>query len=380
MTKVEINQIAYTAGRESRVGPPCGLVSNRSGSCLILSLRHMGDVVISTGFIRALQKANPNLSVDVLGRPELNEVFAAMCPVRQYVEIDLPVFGHHRKDRAAMRAAFSVIVKLRRHRYDYCVNLIGDVRECFVGWLLKSTWNIAPIWGNGHLYKDKMTDRFAPLFVNCGVVIPGEIESYYDSLTYFAGKLGLSDLDWQHARQRVECAGSRCCIALHPGASHPSRHWPVAKWKQLMNKLYARGNDLVLFGAPRECGRLRADFADEIQDLKMAVVAGDIARFRDNLSQVDLLIGMDSFSVHLAHALSLQTVVLNGSSDPRILAPPGSIGISAGHLCEDYPCNYKYPCKSQTHEYICCRGIEVDAVIDAVEQLKRDAPRERRSR
>jgi heptosyltransferase-3 len=146
-----------------------------------------------------------------------------------------------------------------------------------------------------------------------------------------------------------------------------------------MNNLYARGNDLVLFGAPRECGRLQADFADEIKDMKIAVVAGDIAGFRANLSQVDLLIGMDSFSVHLAYALSLRTVVLYGPSDRRILAPPGSLGISAGHLCDDYPCNYKYPCRNQTREYICCRGIEVDAVIDAVEQLKRDAPRERRS-
>src|SRR5258708_23287244 len=278
-----------------------------------------------------------------------------------------------------MWAALGLIVKLRKHKYDYCVNLIGDVRECFVGRLLKSTWNIAPIWGSGHLFKHKMTDRFARLFVNCGIVIPTEIASYYDSLTYFAGKLGLSGLNWQHARKRVERNDSRGCIALHPGASHPSRHWPVAKWKQLMSKLYARGDDLVLFGAPQECSNLKVDFADEIREMRIALVAGDIAKFRDNLSQVDLLIGMDSFSVHLAHALSLKTVVLNGSSDPRILAPPGSLAISAGHLSQDYPCNYKYSCRNQTHEYICCRGIELDAVRDAVEQLKRDAPRERRS-
>lgn len=268
-----------------------------------------------------------------------------------------------------MRRAARTILDARARKYDYCLNLIGDVRECFLGWLIHATWTVGPIWQSGHLFKQKITDRLAPSFLNLGVVIPAENGNYYDSLTYFAAKLGISDLDWKAGPKTIRRIGHSSRIALHPGASHPSRHWPTEKWKQLMSQLYADGNKLFLIGAPEESKGLQDSFAEEIQSMNITMLCGDLANLSANLSNIDLLVGMDSLSVHLAYAHSVPAVVLNGSSDPRVLAPPGSVGLSAGHLCADFPCNYKYPCRNQAHEFVCCRGIETNEVEVAVAEI-----------
>ncbi len=79
--------------------------SEGDGSCLVLSMRHLGDAVIGSGLINALRRHNPSMVVDVLGRPELEEVIRTFSCIRDYIGINLPVFGHHRQDLAACLTA-----------------------------------------------------------------------------------------------------------------------------------------------------------------------------------------------------------------------------------------------------------------------------------
>src|ERR1035438_8118503 len=363
-------------GQGVKKAPRCGTLAGKTGSCLVLSLRHLGDALITSGFVRALQANNPQLSVDILGHPGLREIFASMCSVRNFIEIDLPVFGHHRRTIRSASVALQTIRAIRRRNYDLCINLIGDVRENTTGLFTGATWNIAPIWSPGNLFKQKMTDRFARRVTNCGIEIPGQFESYYQSLRYFGRQLGLSDGDWRFSpvsgSQQGNSDLSMRRIGLAPGASHPSKQWPVQKWKDLMRALHRQGYKLAIFGSPRECSTLHDDFRTEIADLGVEVISERIFGFLSALAGIDLLIGMDSLSAHAAFAVGIPSVVLNGPSDPRIMTPPGSAPVSAGHLCKAFPCNYSYPCRKKAAEYICCRGIEVEDVLRALRVLRPD--------
>ena len=350
--------------------PPCGSLVNRDGACLLVAVRHLGDAVILSSFVRALQSSNPRLAIDILGRPQLIEVVNARCKVRNFIEAEFPAFGHHRRDRATVMSAVKTMGKVRRSRYAFCINLVGDVREGLIGKLSGAAWNIAPIWSSGHPFKKKMTDRGAAWFANCGIAIPETLVSYYDSLSFFANRLGLPDpFARQSTREGPKLAGRKAWVSLHPGASHPSRHWPSSKWKELMERLDQRGFKMQLLGSVNERQSLLDQYSDEIHRFGIHMVTAGVTDLLAALSQSDLLIGMDSFSAHAAFSCSVPAIVLNGSSDQRIMTPPNALPLSAGSLCNKFPCNYSYSCEGSAQEYICCRGIEVSSVMTAVDSI-----------
>jgi len=268
-----------------------------------------------------------------------------------------------------MAAALRTLRAVRRSRYRFCINLIGDVRENLTGQLSGATWNIAPAWAPGHLFRNKITGKLPVPAANCEIAIPAEYPSYYDSIRYMAARLGLPDFS---SPSRLSAAGEprhRPAVALHPGASHPSRRWPAAKWKDLMNGLALRGYQLVLIGAPDEGAALRNEYRDEIDRFGIAVVAANFRGFSSALSASDALIGMDSLSAHAAHSLGVPSVVLNGSADVVIMTPPGSVPLSAGNMCPQFPCYYRFPCTGTANEFVCCRGIEVEEVLRSLDTL-----------
>ncbi len=339
------------------------------GSCLILLMRHLGDAVIASGVINALHRHNPSMTVDILGWPELKGVATSFSHFGEYIEIDLPVFGHHRKNLTALRTSFRAIRLVQRRDYDYCINLVGDIRENLIGRVTGAKWNIAPVWERGHLFKNKMTDRNAGWLANRGIRIPAAYANYYDSLQHFAKQLGLQSLEWRTPPVLKEGRAGVRTIALHPGASHASRHWPKGRWKALIRELHAHGYSIKALGAPSERDGLLTIFCEEIADCRIEVSTEEMPGLLLSLSEADVLIGMDSFSVHAAYALGVPVVVLNGSADPSIMTPPGGMVISAGHLCKQFPCYYGYPCRRTESEYICVRGIEVSMVMTALEAI-----------
>jgi len=181
--------------------------------------------------------------------------------------------------------------------------------------------------------------------------------------------VGLPGLTWIRKHRARNLAGGPVKVAIHPGASHPSRHWPAKKWRELIGELRRQNFHLTLLGSPAEREELQNAFSEEIGSSALSLVAEPIPQFVDAVTNADILIGMDSFSVHAAYALGVPAVVLNGSADPRILTPPGSAAVSAGDLCNQYPCYYAFPCRKQESEYVCVRGIETKSVLKTVEEL-----------
>ncbi len=202
-----------------------------------------------------------------------------------------------------------------------------------------------------------MTDFGARWAVNCGIIIPAIYPNFYTSLDFFARQLGLHGLEGEGRlgdRERQESI----MVAIHAGASHGSRLWPSEKWRLLVHLLRLRGYEVKIMGARSERAALLVAFDKELAQDKIELVTEDIAGFAFRLAGCDVLIGMDSFSVHAAYALGVPAVVLNGSADPLILTPPGGVAVSAGNLCKAYPCYYRYPCrKTEAEVHLLSAGL-----------------------
>ena len=329
-------------------------------------MRHLGDAVILSGFVRALKRSNPHIEIDLLGLPEMEAVTALFCDFRNYIPINLPLFGHHKKNLKEVLLAFRAMLRVRHSKYDCCINLVGDTRENLIGAIAGAEHNIAPIWEPGHPFNKHIRTIRTHSLIDCGVVIPPELNSVYDSIGYFAVKLGLQPIEWTLESRPSQSTMSQSVVAIHPGASHPSKRWLPDKWKDVIRRLHADGRKVILLGSPSERRDLLETFDKEIRMFSLNAVTECLPLVLESMAKADILVGMDSFSAHAAQAVGLPVVVLHGPYNPTVMTPPCGASLSSGHLCAAFPCFNKPSCLGTEFEYICVRGIDAGDVMNAV--------------
>ncbi len=337
-------------------------------TCVVISLRHLGDAVVVSGFVNALAKRNPDVAIDILGRPDLREITTKLSHVHDFIPIEVPFFGHHRKDLRASFVALQTLVRLRKLKYDCCINLMGDFRENVIARMLKADSVIAPKWPEGHGFRRHI--RTLPSRIGTSVtkgshpVDPG----YYGSIESFARQMGLGDLCWpESVRRQVKQSGVPV-VGLHPGASHVSKQWPINKWKLLMRHLAGKKITMRLYGSPSEAVSLQRNFRSDIEEFGVELVTSGISGFLESLRTLNVLVCVDSFSCHAAHAVGIPTVILFGPFDPAVMTPPTGTALSAGSQCAMFPCYNGHSCKNTKSPYVCVQDITIDSVTSAVDE------------
>jgi ADP-heptose:LPS heptosyltransferase len=112
-------------------------------------------------------------------------------------------------------------------------------------------------------------------------------------------------------------------VVIHPGAGYPSRRWPAERYGQVAAVLRARGERVVITGAPGESDLARqvavrgglgpaAELSGRTGPLELAIL---IARAR-------LVICGDTGTAHLATAYGTPSVLLFGPTSPALWGPP----------------------------------------------------------
>lgn len=115
--------------------------------------------------------------------------------------------------------------------------------------------------------------------------------------------------DWSAPQLALLPQGNGPLIALAPGASWPSKRWPVARWRDLAAQLEGEGYRVVVMGQQGEglgCGL----------DLCGATTVREAACV---LHTADLAVCCDSGLMHLALAAGTPVVALFGPTDPDFL-------------------------------------------------------------
>lgn len=142
-------------------------------------------------------------------------------------------------------------------------------------------------------------------------------------------------------------------IGFAPEAGHPSRRWPTEYAVRLASAL--KNSPLVLLGS-EAAPALPCDF-DSRARLSLEELLG-------LLSQLRLLICMDSGMLHLGAALDLPTVCLFGGIDPayRIMEGQPVTALQAELNC--CPCNKRETCGDK---YDCVKALSPESVLRAVE-------------
>lgn len=335
-------------------------------ACLIVA-RNLGDAAIQSGFLAALAArgyakryiawVRPQVAFLFEGIPDC-EVVCSQFPVgtaKQFAGLEIFRFL-----RAARR--------IRRLRPDVSIDLIGDMRERMFARLIGSPCHLYLGWADGHPFNRLIRNhlgRGGPV-VTVPVATPNVYTAHRLMLDALAPQKGVAV--GTVAPPRPEPGHPHLRIGLHPLASQACKLWPVENWRALIDALLRSGASIVVFGAPSERAELLgmlSGFAD-----RLSVVTEEIEVFARHLAKLDVLVGLDSFSVHLAWRLGVRSLMINAGNPPDLWSVPSLNRVLGGAGgCAHYPC-YNVPrCVGSSMEYACVKSTTPETVLRALRSL-----------
>jgi heptosyltransferase-3 len=284
------------------------------GRILVIVLRRLGDVLLTTPLIRSLKQAYPQVELDALvfagtegilaGNPDLAEV------------IILPV-------RPSAADSMAIVSRLWR-RYRIAVSTqTGDRPTWFA--VAAGRYSAGPVAPSGAAAALKR------LLLGRAVSIPSGQHRIEDVLC-LAAALGIPPV------AEVVCPSGPVRAGLLPDGDYAVIHaapmfrykrWTEAGWRALADRLAGRGLAVVATGGPAVEDRRHLDAvwreATAVRRLDGVLTWPELAHL---IRRARLYVGPDTSVTHLAAATGTPTVALFGPTDPRRWGPWPAAGLS----------------------------------------------------
>lgn len=155
-------------------------------------------------------------------------------------------------------------------------------------------------------------------------------------------------------------------VVIHPGASAPSRRWPVERFATTADALRrSRTVVIAVTGSANETGlveQVRAASGGDTLPLPDTLSIGELGAL---LEAADLLISNNSGPVHVAAALGTPVVDLYALTNPQ--HTPWRVAHRTLNI--DVPCKYCYKSICPQGHHACLSGVSVETVLAAADAL-----------
>ncbi len=344
---------------------------------LVFRFSAMGDVALAQPVIKQMLSQNADVEITLVTKPEFAPLFEG-----------LPRFKFFGANFKRDFKGLSGLVRLQKQlltdvHYDYVVDLHDVVRTWILCFLLSIRGIPYKRIDKDRTSRKKLTRKndkaFKPL--------KHTSQRYLEVFRQVGLRTGdLSDLQVTpspvpfHPASRWKAllnAGhflpkDRPWVGLAPFSKHPQKEWPLEKLKVLIKALTDEKKFCVLLfgGGQEEVSRLK-HLAGDNNDVLNLAGSLNLAEEMEVVSQLDLMITMDSFNMHLAGLLGVRIVSIWGATHPY--AGFGPLGENEKYLVQishqDLPCR---PCSIFGNrpcwrgDFACMQQITPDMVMEKI--------------
>lgn len=287
---------------------------------LVISLRFLGDVLLTTPLLRSLRQAYPLAAIDALVFTEAEGVLEGNPDVRQVI--------------ATERGEELALWRRLWRKYDLAVVAETADRPHICGF-------IAGRRRVGLLPPERTKAWWKRLSLAHGVVSPNELARPlgYERLARTMGiawqpemvapTADMPALAWRDVLG-FDAARERFAV-LHLAPRFRYKRWNTPGWHALIAWLQGERLRVVITGGPGEDERV---YVREVLAGAQAPVIDVSGRLRfaqtaDLLRRAALYVGPDTATTHLAAACGAPTVALFGPTDPRLWGPVPRLGLPA---------------------------------------------------
>ena len=352
---------------------------------LLIRLRLIGDVVLSTPVIRALRRTFPDATLTYLVERDAASVVAGNRDLDRIIVVE--------RTRGLRRVLDDAKLawQLRRERYDVVIDMHGGPRSSWLALATGARQRIGyDIPGRQWMYTRtiprarELRPRHSVL--NQWDLLEG-IEGWPGEGADPARDAVAMPIDPEADRRiaaRLRSAGvapEHPLIVLHVSASNPFRRWPEPAFAQVVASLVSQSPDrrVILSSGPSD--RLAADrivvaaralLPDQARTQVIDFGEFDLAELRALVERSVLFIGGDTGPLHVAATTTTPVVAIYGPTLPARSTPWRNPSIPTESIeITGLPCR---PCDQRVcapGDYRCLTAITPADVIVAAERMLR---------
>jgi heptosyltransferase III len=280
-------------------------VSRKYSRILVITLRRIGDALLTTPLIRSLRRAWPDATIDVL-------VFASTVGIfKGNPDIDhiIPMSA-----RPTLGETLKVMGRLWK-QYDLAVSTqSGDRPTAFALTAGRTHAGIVDAGGSGlgSVLKRSALHHTTPTFENIHRV---------EQMLRIADTLGIprvAEVVCPAAAPLDNIVSTRSYAVIHAAPMFRYKRWTPEGWRALAAGLTQRGLAVIAISGPDDAERKYLDSVWQGVATVHQTTWPETVRL---LSGARVYIGPDTAVSHLAAATGCPTVALFGPMDPRIWGP-----------------------------------------------------------
>ncbi len=345
---------------------------------LLVRLRQIGDVVLTTPAIAALRRHFPDAHLTYIVEP------ASAPVVLTNPHLDEVIVAPRGRGVAGLLGDLRTGRRLRDARYDLAIDFHGGPRASLLAWLSRAPVRVGyQIVGRSWMYT-RVVDRPRQLRLRHSV------ENQWDLLAALGippptpranpVEMAVDATTRSDVHRRLTAAGVSAedeIAVLHVSASSPFRRWPLPSFVDTVAALASKpGRRIIITSGPSERGAAddviaTARAALPSEDRARVLSCGDftLAELRALLDRSAVYIGGDSGPLHIASSTGVPIVALFGPT-PSQRSLPWRDPLIPSELIEvdGLPCR---PCDQRVcvpGDFRCLTWIDAPRVIAAAER------------
>lgn len=342
-------------------------MSNSIQHIAVIRLSAMGDVAMTVPVIRAFVSQNRDVKITVVSRPFFKPFFNGI-PNVHFFAVD--VNGRHK--------GFLGLLKLYSDLKKLNIDAVADLHNVLRSQIIR---NLFALSGKKVAFTDKgRADKKALTRAENKIFKPVRkmVERHVDTFKKLGFNVDISNPEFpQKAKLSSEILNltgeksNQKWIGIAPFAQYESKVYPLDLMQQLVDKLAADSNTKIfLFGG----GSKEIEILDSLVNANANVinVAGKLKlpQELDLISNLDVMVSMDSGNSHIAAMLGIKVVTLWGATHPFAGFPPFNQPLENCLVSdrEKYPMlpTSVYGNKKVEGYEDAMRTIPVDAVVEKV--------------
>jgi len=327
---------------------------------LLLQLKRIGDLILTTPAIAALRKTYPDAYITLAISNECSELLPAIS------NVDHVLIARRNLRDVAM------VSSVAGKRFDYCIDFTRNDRSAFLTLVSGARRRVASYRvreqskTRARLYTDLVGVRVRDMHTidyNLALVEPLGVRGGSSAPQLDLPRTACEKAD----RLRRDWKITRPYVILHPGSARREKLWNAARWAEVIEHFGETNEfDLVLTSGPSVDEQMHiAEIAKRTRQ-RFVNLSGktDLLALAALIGQAQLLVTVDSAPVHFAACTHTPQVILFGPTNPFHWRPthsPALIlhGKSAGPVAEFAPVRPRFPMSE----------ISTAAVISAMDLL-----------
>jgi ADP-heptose:LPS heptosyltransferase len=295
---------------------------------LVIDFGQLGDVVLSLPALRAIREKFPQARITVaVGKPG-----APIVDLSGYADATIVVDRVALRDGSKVLAIFRIgriIKQVRREQFDFVIDLHSLSETNLLGFLSRAPHRLyarrpgrsLDILANFHpkppIEDNRPTkhaiDRYLDVLIPLGILDAPRVPRL--------PTLPEDDASVEQMLKKVKANQNAPLVGLFPGAGHPGRRWPLARFAELAERLVRNdGVRIVLFAGPEE--------REMVKEMKASFPRSTIIfdkltipQLASALARLSVFVSNDTGPMHIATAVGTSVVALLDRPTPNSFIP-----------------------------------------------------------